>query len=419
MRKNYARLSDWGSWLLAIGSTILFIGCLIRRSSHPIYFSRYSETLLIVIIGMGLCTILCWCLVGWKSRRERFLYALINFNMPKVVESLGIGIALCCLLVIFLGQSLAIGSSYMVVIPLVIGIMIAALSMREPDRSLRYFLIQLVIVLFLLEGAIAIYRDMVPTSKIAQLLYGGDRNIIQFMSCCARYDVSLTYTLKPGEFSFSNIEFKTQYRVNHMGLRDDEESLNRPEIIVLGDSQAMGWGVEQDETFAAIIEQESGLRVLNTGVSSYGTAREILMLQRINTDAAAYIVILYDPTDYVENVKFNDGGGTLETMSKETYDSTVSLYLRQQRYYPGKYTNTLVRPVLFGRLPRLYLPTATSDDHAKEFIGVLINGKVASLNSRLVVIGRTEGFIAALRKNLLSNNYTPGYRRINSLGCFG
>lgn len=368
---------------------------------------------------MGLCTILCWCLVGWKSRRERFLYALINFNMPKVVESLGIGIALCCLLVIFLGQSLAIGSSYMVVIPLVIGIMIAALSMREPDRSLRYFLIQLVIVLFLLEGAIAIYRDMVPTSKIAQLLYGGDRNIIQFMSCCARYDVSLTYTLKPGEFSFSNIEFKTQYRVNHMGLRDDEESLNRPEIIVLGDSQAMGWGVEQDETFAAIIEQESGLRVLNTGVSSYGTAREILMLQRINTDAAAYIVILYDPTDYVENVKFNDGGGTLETMSKETYDSTVSLYLRQQRYYPGKYTNTLVRPVLFGRLPRLYLPTATSDDHAKEFIGVLINGKVASLNSRLVVIGRTEGFIAALRKNLLSNNYTPGYRRINSLGCFG
>ena len=76
--------------------------------------------------------------------------------------------------------------------------------------------------------------------------------MIQFMPCCARHDASLTYTLKPGLFSFSNIEFETQYHVNHMGLRDDEESLNNPQIIVLGDSQAMGWGVEQKREFCRV-----------------------------------------------------------------------------------------------------------------------------------------------------------------------
>jgi hypothetical protein len=33
----------------------------------------------------------------------------------------------------------------------------------------------------------------------------------------------------------------------------------------------MGWGVAQDATFAAIIARETGRRVLNAAVSSYGT----------------------------------------------------------------------------------------------------------------------------------------------------
>ena len=99
------------------------------------------------------------------------------------------------------------------------------------------------------------------------------------------------------------------------------------------------------------------------------------MLQRIDSDSAEYLVILYDPTDYHENQKFNEGRGTLETMNKAAYDNVVHDYLREQLYYPGKYTNALVGPLLFEQLPRTYVPPITPDDHAREFIEVLINGK--------------------------------------------
>jgi len=341
--------------------------------------------------------------------------SLTRLTPREAIEYLCIGLVLCFLFTNTLGLSIFETSSYLAVFPLVTGVLAWTLSTQRPRYSLRYFLIQLIVTLLLLEGAISILRHIAPTSSVALQLYGGDRNIIQFMPCCARHDASLTYTLKPGEFSFSNKEFDTLYQVNHIGLRDDEESLINPQIIVLGDSQAMGWGVEQNENFAALVEKESGLRVLNTGVSSYGTAREVLMLRRIDSDSAEYFVILYDPTDYHENRKFNEGSGTLETMNKQAYDNIVNDYQRQQLYYPGKYTNALVRRLLFGRLPRTYVPPITSDVHAQEFIDVLINGKVASMNARLIVIGRTEGFITALRNNLRSNDYPQSIENLISL----
>ena len=63
------------------------------------------------------------------------------------------------------------------------------------------------------------------------------------------YDPELTYRLRPGACTFSELEFVTDYRINSLGVRDDEASLDGPEIIVLGDSFAMGWGVEQQESF--------------------------------------------------------------------------------------------------------------------------------------------------------------------------
>jgi len=41
------------------------------------------------------------------------------------------------------------------------------------------------------------------------------------------------------------VEFTNEVRVNHLGVRDDEASLVAPDVIVIGDSHAMGWGVDQ------------------------------------------------------------------------------------------------------------------------------------------------------------------------------
>ena len=74
-------------------------------------------------------------------------------------------------------------------------------------------------------------------------------------------------------------------------MRDDEESLKAPEVIVLGDSVAMGWGIEQNETMAQQIEAMAGLKVLNAGISSYGTVREMKLLNRLDLSRVKYLVI--------------------------------------------------------------------------------------------------------------------------------
>lgn len=169
-------------------------------------------------------------------------------------------------------------------------------------------------------------------------LYNESRNIIQFLPGCAEYDPELTYVLKKNaECVFRNIEYRTRYRMNSLGLRDDEITLQKPEIIVLGDSFTMGWGVEQDETYAKIIEKKLGMRTLNAGISSYGTVREMKLLNRIDTNHLKYLLIQYSENDIMENHAFE----------KNRYTPTNEkwyLWLQQKRnYYFRKYTFTLIK----------------------------------------------------------------------------
>ncbi|MEO1264045.1 MAG: hypothetical protein AAFZ15_34890, partial [Bacteroidota bacterium] len=74
------------------------------------------------------------------------------------------------------------------------------------------------------------------------------RDYIVYDENRGRYDEKVFYTLKPGKFKYNNMEFTSSYEVNEKGFRDDKVSLDFPEIIFLGDSYTMGWGVEQDES---------------------------------------------------------------------------------------------------------------------------------------------------------------------------
>lgn len=160
-----------------------------------------------------------------------------------------------------------------------------------------------------------------------------DRKIIQFMPECAERDDELTYRLKPGSCQFTNPEFTTTVQVNSKGCRDDEASLNAPEIIVLGDSIAMGWGVTQGQTLDAIIEKQIGMKVLNCATSSYATAREMGAFKRLDRSALKYLVILYNDNDFMENMEFAQRG----IMSQEDYQSYVEQHKRDSSYYPGKH----------------------------------------------------------------------------------
>lgn len=154
----------------------------------------------------------------------------------------------------------------------------------------------------------------------------------------AVWDSQLTYTLAPMiDVRHTNREFDVRIRTNSLGLRDDEASLQAPDIIAIGDSFTMGFGVDQDEAFPQLVERKTGLKVLNAGIESYGTAREVLLTRRIDTSNMKYLIVQYCPNDLAENASFVMQRGTLNTMSREKFDSTLEHYLDNRRYFFGKF----------------------------------------------------------------------------------
>lgn len=164
----------------------------------------------------------------------------------------------------------------------------------------------------------------------------------------AIYDKELFYTLKPGQFVFENREFSTDYLVNSMGLRDDETSLDHPKIVMLGDSYGMGWGVDQNESYASLVESELGITVLNAGISSYGTPREVTMLERINTDSLEYLVIQYCNNDKYEIGEYMRHNNELIVSNELKYDSICEFVRTKASYYPFKHTIQLL-PLIFSQ----------------------------------------------------------------------
>lgn len=163
------------------------------------------------------------------------------------------------------------------------------------------------------------------------------RNIPSFQMGLGKYDPDLFYTLKPGNSINTNLEYSNHYQINSKGIRDDEASLDFPEIIMLGDSHTMGWGVGQEETFASLLERKTKTKILNTGIVSYGTAREFLMFQKLKTDSCKTIVWQYCSNDIRENQSFLENGNQLDISSEREYQFRCKRNFLQSNYYPFKY----------------------------------------------------------------------------------
>lgn len=217
-----------------------------------------------------------------------------------------------------------------------------------------------------------------------------DRNIIQFLPDSARYDPILAYTLKPGSSTVENREHTVTYFVNELGVRDDEESLKGPTIVVIGDSHAMGWGVEQDETFASIIEKRLKVRTLNTGISSYGTARELMMLNRVNTEKTKYLIIQYSDNDSEENKIYVQSRFKLRVLSEDSYKKLVEDHVNRDRtpysyiYVMYRILHTFVTSEFKPGVPVVQSPNA--EIAARFFLASLAHCKVNNIQLILLEI---------------------------------
>src|SRR6185436_2355315 len=83
----------------------------------------------------------------------------------------------------------------------------------------------------------------------------------------------------------------------------------KPRVLLIGDSHTLGWGVEDDQTFASVLASEFGYRTVNLGVSSYGTPRELGWLERQGKPLPDDRVVLqYSDNDFDENRQFVETG---------------------------------------------------------------------------------------------------------------
>lgn len=181
--------------------------------------------------------------------------------------------------------------------------------------------------------------SMIPNSVLPvfrRYYQYSDRQIIQ-VSSCGRYDRELFYMLKTGTCVFENREFRVTNEINRLGLRDDESSLESPEIVFLGDSYTLGWGVSENDAFPSVIEQMTRRRALNAGMSSFGTAREMILLDRLPIDKTEILVIQFHSNDHPENEQFIANDFSLPIRTEYSYDSLASAIQRRQRYFLFKH----------------------------------------------------------------------------------
>ena len=111
---------------------------------------------------------------------------------------------------------------------------------------------------------------------------------------CYLPDPVLGLRLEPGatqKISFSDNPV-TSIRISSSGLRGDD--LLPPadgEIIVVGDSQVFGLGVEEDQTFSARLAELTGRPVINAGVPTYGPPEYAELARRLVEERSPHTVV--------------------------------------------------------------------------------------------------------------------------------
>jgi hypothetical protein len=158
--------------------------------------------------------------------------------------------------------------------------------------------------------------------------------IFQLLSENIRFDPRLGYALRPRlDVRYETEDFSTRVTTNSAGYRDDEESLDNPDLLILGDSFAFGWGVEDGETAEKRLEGLlPGLRILNMAVPGYGTLHHYLQLENFlatHSEAPREVVIFLYRNDIMDLVHPHypvwpglrkDGGKVLITHPREAKD---------------------------------------------------------------------------------------------------
>ena len=127
-------------------------------------------------------------------------------------------------------------------------------------------------------------------------------------------------------FASVNGEFKVNYQINEVGLRDSgmfKSGPKQPLVVILGDALVEGWGVMPEATF--ILEMQRQLRfqkgakiyprIVNAGMTGFGAAQSYLLgkqlIEKHNPQAVVFAYSSLMPTAdfrFLEHAELNSAG---------------------------------------------------------------------------------------------------------------
>jgi GDSL-like Lipase/Acylhydrolase family len=165
---------------------------------------------------------------------------------------------------------------------------------------------------------------LVVAEVATRLIFGNSIVLFPRYFTTAHYDgVTLRRLIPNSTFWHTSVDGSWEFRTNARGFRDDkdykyEKPAGQRRILVLGDSHTQGYEVRQSSTFAKVLERRlrhKGLdaQVLNTGISGFGTAEELMFLEH---EGMKYhpdmVVVAFYGNDFDDSVKsdlyrLNDG----------------------------------------------------------------------------------------------------------------
>ena len=151
--------------------------------------------------------------------------------------------------------------------------------------ALRAVLLQIAIIIATLAAAEAVLR-IIDLRYLRAHRVGADR--------IYNYDAELGWFPVPNsDVSFTGIR-TIRVRHNSLGLRDIEhDAAPKPTIAFVGDSFVWGYDAEANERFTEVLRAKMPEhRIVNAGVTAYGTDQEYLVLRRLWDRIKPDVVVL-------------------------------------------------------------------------------------------------------------------------------
>ncbi len=175
-----------------------------------------------------------------------------------------------------------------------------------------------------------------------RLLMGDQINMLPRYHTDAHYGEFTLRKLRPNsDFWHKTIDGSWRFVTNNRGFRsyhdyEYEKPVGQIRVLSLGDSHTQGYEVRQDHTFSAIVErylqrEGSDTEVLNTGISGFSTAEELIFLENEGIKYSEENPYLVD-IDIIDNdglVIASSGGGPAPTVRELVSDRTDGYVVAQ------------------------------------------------------------------------------------------